>query len=185
MVLTVKQERFCQEYLIDFNGTQAAIRAGYSAKTANEQAARLLTKGSIQNYIQSKQAEFAKKTEITREKVLAEYAKVAFHDIRELYDEDSRLKNIKDLTEETAAGLAGVEVDELLLEGMQIGVTKKVKRWDKIKALDGLSRVLGFNAPDKVAQTDTSGNDVKPPALTDSQFEKLIKSIKDKATVVG
>ena len=51
-MLNEKQKQFCEEYIIDLNGTQAAIRAGYSAKTANEQAAQLLAKLSIQEYIQ-------------------------------------------------------------------------------------------------------------------------------------
>ena len=50
-MLNEKQKQFCEEYIIDLNGTQAAIRAGYSAKTANEQAAQLLAKLSIQEYI--------------------------------------------------------------------------------------------------------------------------------------
>ena len=51
-MLNEKQKQFCEEYIIDLNGTQAAIRAGYSAKTANEQAAQLLAKLSIQEYVQ-------------------------------------------------------------------------------------------------------------------------------------
>ena len=50
-MLNDKQKQFCEEYIIDLNGTQAAIRAGYSKKTANEQAAQLLAKLSIQEYI--------------------------------------------------------------------------------------------------------------------------------------
>ncbi len=53
MALTPKQEMFCREYIIDLNGTQAAIRAGYSEKTANEQSAQLLAKLSIKEYVQS------------------------------------------------------------------------------------------------------------------------------------
>ena len=55
--MTDKQARFCEEYMIDLNATQAAIRAGYSPKTANEQAARLLANVSIQNRIAQLQAE--------------------------------------------------------------------------------------------------------------------------------
>ena len=51
-MLNEKQKQFCEEYIIDLNGTQAAIRAGYSKKTANEQAAQLLAKLSIKEYIQ-------------------------------------------------------------------------------------------------------------------------------------
>ncbi len=52
--LNARQERFCDEYLIDLNATQAAIRAGYSARTANEQGARLLAKVSVQENIRKK-----------------------------------------------------------------------------------------------------------------------------------
>ena len=63
--LSPKQERFCREYVIDFNGTQAAIRAGYSKKTANEQSAQNLAKLSIQAFIQSLQAKQNEELEIT------------------------------------------------------------------------------------------------------------------------
>lgn len=176
--LTPKQERFCEEYLVDFNATQAAIRAGYSERTANEQASRLLAKVSIQDRIRQGRDALAKKTEITLEKVVAEYARIAFGDVREYFDDENKLKSVKELSDNAAAGLASVEVDELLMDGMQIGETKKIKRWDKIKALDGLSRVLGFNAPDKVAQTDTEGNDVKP--FTVEQVKEILNSVNGK-----
>ena len=68
--LTPKQEMFCKEYIIDLNGTQAAIRAGYSEKTANEQAAQLLARLSIQEYVQSLMDKRSKKVEITADNVL-------------------------------------------------------------------------------------------------------------------
>lgn len=68
--LTPKQERFCQEYLIDLNATQAAIRAGYSAKTANEQGARLLVNVSIQKYIQDLQEGIKKRNQISVDEIM-------------------------------------------------------------------------------------------------------------------
>jgi phage terminase small subunit len=68
--LTPKQERFCQEYLLDLNATQAAIRAGYSAKTANEQGARLLAKASVAARVSEMQTERAKRIEVTQDYVL-------------------------------------------------------------------------------------------------------------------
>lgn len=76
--LTAKQQRFCDEYLIDLNATQAAIRAGYSKKTANEQGARLLVNVSIQKKIFELQKEREKRTEITQDSVLHELALIAF-----------------------------------------------------------------------------------------------------------
>lgn len=185
MPLSDKQKMFCEQYLVDFNATQAAIRAGYSKHTARGQGQRLLTKAAIQKYIQGKQQKIADKFEITQEKILQEYARIAYADIRNFYTDDNQLKNIRDLGDVEAAALAGVEVDELWggsPDGrIQIGETKKIKRWDKIKALDSICRVLGFNAPDKISQTDKEGNDIPQPKLTDQQFALLIKTINETA----
>ena len=70
MALTPKQELFVKEYLVDLNATQAAIRTGYSTKTANEQAARLLAKVSIQQAVQAAMAKRSEKVEITAQNVL-------------------------------------------------------------------------------------------------------------------
>lgn len=80
--LTDRQARFCEEYLIDLNATQAAIRAGYSEKTANEQGAQLLAKLSIQNRIAELKAERAKRTEITQDSVIQELAEVARAEVK-------------------------------------------------------------------------------------------------------
>lgn len=68
--LTIKQETFVAEYLVDLNATQAAIRAGYSAKTANEQGSRLLTNVSVQKLIQERMDKRSERTEITADYVL-------------------------------------------------------------------------------------------------------------------
>ncbi len=70
MKLTDKQAKFCEEYLVDLNGTQAAIRSGYSPKTANEQASRMLAKVNIQERIAEKQSEASDRTSITVDFVL-------------------------------------------------------------------------------------------------------------------
>lgn len=75
--LTEKQKRFCDEYLIDLNATQAAIRAGYSARTANEQGARLLANVSVQEYIARKMAERSRRTGVNQDRVVLELAKIA------------------------------------------------------------------------------------------------------------
>lgn len=82
-MLNPKQTRFCQEYLIDHCGTQAAIRAGYSAKTANEQASQLLAKLHIQEYIAAREKKIADKLEITAERITAELAKCGFSDMKQ------------------------------------------------------------------------------------------------------
>ena len=83
---TVMQKRFVQEYLIDLNATQAAIRAGYSKKTAQEQASRLLSKVKVQADIQKAMKRRSERTGITQDRVLEELALIAFSDISELLE---------------------------------------------------------------------------------------------------
>ena len=91
--LTEKQKRFVYEYLIDLNATQAAIRAGYSPKTAYSMGQRLLKKVEIQAAIQEAMSERQKRTEITQDKVLEEIGKVAFHDAADHSESDLKYSN--------------------------------------------------------------------------------------------
>lgn len=83
MKITKKQQTFVDEYLIDLNGTQAAIRAGYSKRTASEQASRLLANVKVQAVIQEKMKEREKRTGITADRVLKQLEKIAFSDMKD------------------------------------------------------------------------------------------------------
>lgn len=145
--VTPKQQAFIDHYLIDLNATQAAIRAGYSPKTAGQQAFDLLKKPEIQRAIETARAETAQKLEITRERVLEEYAKLAFLDPRKFYNPDGTLKLVPDMDEDAAAALMGFEVDEIKMgdDAPSIGITKKIKWHDKKAALDSIARMMGWN----------------------------------------
>src|SRR5687768_780298 len=104
--LTEKQKKFCEEYLIDLNGTQAAIRAGYSEDSAKQIASENLTKPDIQEYLSRRQKELQETTGITQKRVLEEFAKIAFLDIRKLYTVDGSLKSIHDLDDDAAGALS-------------------------------------------------------------------------------
>jgi len=86
--VTEKQKRFCEEYLIDLNGTQAAIRAGYSTTSAHSTASEILSYPNIQDYLSQRQKELQEATGVTQKRILEEYAKIAFFDIRNIYDEN-------------------------------------------------------------------------------------------------
>jgi phage terminase small subunit len=144
-MLSAKQQRFCEEYVIDLNGTQAAIRSGYSEKTANRIASQLLSKLDIQRLIQSKQKSIAGKLQITQERVLLEYARLGFSDVRKLFDASGTgLKNITELDDDTAAAISSLDVEEIRLDGTPIGVVKKLKTHSKTTALDSLAKHLGL-----------------------------------------
>jgi phage terminase small subunit len=172
--LTDKQKQFCIEYLIDFNGTQAAVRAGYSPRTAPEQSSRLLNNVKVQNFIKSKQEKLETKADITREQVLAEYAKLAFFDIRKIFTVDGGLMPIRDIDDDSAAAIAGIESQDIKVEDMVIGKLNKVKVADKRAALDSICRVLGFNAPDKVINKNLNS-----APLTEEEIRRISKALEN------
>lgn len=165
IALNLKQQLFVDEYLIDLNATQAAIRAGYSTKTAGSQAFDLLKKPEIQKAIEKARQKTANKLEITRERVLEEYAKLAFLDPRKFYNEDGTLKKVPDMDADTAAALQGFEVDEIKMgdDSPAIGVTQKLKWHDKKAALDSIARMMGWNQ-DKVKLQGDAENPIQVAA---------------------
>ena len=96
MALTEKQKRFADEYLTDLNATQAAIRAGYSEKTARSIGQRLLTKVDIQKYIQERLKERQERAEITQEMIVNELCKLGFAEVdTELLKPSDKIKALE------------------------------------------------------------------------------------------
>lgn len=150
MALRDKQRTFAEEYLIDLNATQAAIRAGYSPKAAKQQGSRLLANANIRAYIDRKLAERSRRTGINADRVLRELARVAFVNAADLIDDGSGLIRDEAKADDTAA-IASVRVKRIPTEEGDI-VEREIKLTDKNKALDMLCRHLGLyadrNAPD-------------------------------------
>lgn len=143
-MLTDKQARFVDEYLVDLNATQAAIRAGYSAKTANEQGARLLANVSVQNAIRERQEVLKMKTEITQEWVVERYRRIVEGcDKRLFFNDDGSVKLPSQWSAEMGLAVAGFEVQELGDEGLAVSVSK-LRFQDAKAALDSLARHLGM-----------------------------------------
>ena len=144
MVLTPKQKRFVAEYLIDLNATAAARRAGYSAKTADRIGPELLGKTCVSEAIQQAIQEREKRTEITQDMVLRETAKLAFFDIRKMFDKNGKPLDISKLDDDTAAALVGLDVQDIAdPDGDYVGYVKKYKMADKIRALELLGKHTG------------------------------------------
>ena len=149
--LSDKQQRFCEEYLIDLNATQAAIRAGYSENSAHAQGPRLLANDSVAQEIDRLKAERSEKTEINAQWVLQRLAAEATADIADLYDEHMHLKPVHEWPVIWRMGLvAGVEVEELF-EGygqdrQHIGQLKKVKLSDRVRRLELIGKHIAVSA---------------------------------------
>ena len=149
--LTPKQMRFVDEWLIDFNGKQAAIRAGYSAKTAEATAARLLRNVKVQAEIARRQKDLQRRTEVSQERVVKELARVAFADATDYVQVEARTVEKNDGTELSYQAVTLTETAELsadqraAIAGIKQGVNGvEVKLHDKIKALELLGRHIGM-----------------------------------------
>lgn len=144
--LTAKQKRFVAEYVVDLNATQAAIRAGYSKKTANVAGPRLLSNVRIADEIAKKNAKIESKLEVSAERVLQEIARLAFADPRKMFDDNGNLIPIHQLDADTAATIGGFEVVSKSISGgeQEVEHVHKFKVWDKNVALDKLAKNLGL-----------------------------------------
>ena len=149
--LTPKQQRFIDEYLIDLNATQAAIRAGYSKKTAQRIGSENLLKPVIQEAIQSALQKQQQRTEITADWTLREIHKLAKFNAKKLFNSDGSLIPVQDLDDDTAACIGGIDVSQSFSgsgEDRRVETIKKVKIWDKGQALDKLAKHFGLYAED-------------------------------------
>lgn len=142
--LSDKQETFCQEYITDLNATQAAIRAGYSFDSARQIATNLLSKVYIQARIAELNKDRAEATGITQKRVLEEFAKIAFFDVRKIYSEDGALLPINQISDKEAGAISSIKTQE---DG-EFGEIKDVKIFDKIRALESLAKHLGMYEKD-------------------------------------
>lgn len=139
--LTKKQKLFIDEYLIDLNATQAAIRAGYSVKTAQEQASRLLSNVMVQQAIAIAMAERSKRTGVNQDRVVLELAKIAFVKMTDIVDDHGRIKGTA--TDDDLACIESIKYKE---SDNEFGgsVEREVKIGSKLKALELLGKHLGM-----------------------------------------
>ena len=137
--MTKKQKRLIEEYLIDLNATQAAIRAGYSPDTAKAIGSENLTKPDIRAQIDRAMAERSKRTGVNAERVVQELAKIAFVNAAEVIDPKTATVKEDALPEDTAA-IQSVKVKTFGEDGLE----REIKMADKLKALELLGKHLGM-----------------------------------------
>jgi phage terminase small subunit len=138
--LTPRQEAFVREYLVDLNGKQAAIRAGYSERSAESTASALLRVPKVAEAVAEAKGERARRCEVSADRVLQELARIAFADPAAAYGPDGKLLSVREMPPETRSALAGMDVEE----GGDGKVTRKVKTWGKVQALELLGKHLGM-----------------------------------------
>lgn len=181
--LTDQQLAFCQNYALTLSGTDAALAAGYSEKTAGNQAAQLLRNPNIRAELQRRMAHRARRLDLKADKIVLELMRVAFSDIRDVSDFGPgglRIRDSLELHDDSAAAIQSIQTDTktrtLGRDGGEVTtVTIKIKMHEKLRALDLLARHLGLlkasEPPDEFAK-------MALPALT-ALAEKAIENAKD------
>ncbi|EIU1679848.1 terminase small subunit [Pseudomonas aeruginosa] len=147
MALTKKQRLFVDEYLLDLNATQAAIRAGYSTRRAAEIGYQLLQRPEVAQAIQAAMAERSKRTEVEADYVIRRLREIDEMDVLDILEDDGSFRSIRDWPKAWRQFLSGIEIAELF-EGRGddrriAGVLRKVKWPDKLRNLELLSRHVG------------------------------------------
>lgn len=145
--LTPKQDRFVEEFLIDLNATQAAIRAGYSARSAEMTGSRMMRNDKVRRAVEAAQADRSKQTEIDAAWVLTRLHDEAVADLADILDEAGVVRPVKDWPLIWRQGLvAGIDVQEDLVEGVKVGQTIKLKLSDRIKRIELIGKHVNVQA---------------------------------------
>ena len=140
--LTGKQALFVSEYLRDFNASKAALRAGFKREEYGRQ---MLTKSHVARAIEECKGKLLSKVDISAERALRELARLAFSDVRKLYDDQGNLIPIHQLDDDAAATIASVEVVTVAAgDGESVVNTRKIKTWDKTANLQNMLKHFGM-----------------------------------------
>lgn len=166
--LTPKQAKFCEEYLVDLNAKRAALRAGYSPKSAEEIGYQLLQKTPVQAKLEELRSKQQVRTGISADRALKEAARLAFFDIRKLCDASGNPIPIQDLDDDTAAAIQGLELSTEK-DGEGFTTVRKYKVADKNAALERVFKHLGLFERD---------NDQTNPASAMTKLLELVSGSK-------
>ncbi len=131
-----KKKRLIKEYPKDLNGQKAAERAGYAKSTARAVASRILATPEAQAEIKADLDAYLKEIGVDNKRVMLEYARIAFVNLADAYDERGELLNIKQMPEDVQRSLVGIETHKDFTEGVEVGETKRVRLHDKMAALN-------------------------------------------------
>ncbi len=170
--LSPRQQLFADEYLVDLNGKQAAIRAGYSPKTAEVQASRLLTVVKVRTYIDKKMAERSRRTGVNADRVVIELARIAFANPTNIVDTDTA--EVDNNNDDDTAAIQSIKVKRSFSKDGE-SVEREIRFNDKTRSLELLGKHLGMftdnvNVTGSVEQKQV----LDVSKLTDKQLRELL-----------
>ncbi|HDC1418092.1 TPA: terminase small subunit [Salmonella enterica] len=181
--LTDKQELFAREYLKDLNATQAAIRAGYSEKTARSQANRLLTNVDIETRIAELKSVRNEEVGIDAAYVLRRLVEIDQMDVLDIMTDDMSIKPVSEWPASWRRYLSGFDLAETF-EGRgddreMVGILKKIKWPDKVKNLELLGKHVDVQAFKENIKTEVTGANGGPIVTAEMSAEEAAEKYKD------
>lgn len=184
--LTIKQEKFCNKYLECGNASEA-YRFAYDCSNMGDEtiwkrSGELLQNRAVTGRVNYLKSHLAEAAGISALQIIREHQKIAFSDATRIRNGWMSLKDFEALTEEEKACIKSVETKQTKrvtpMGEEVIDEQVKITCYDKQKALDSIVNMLGYNAPDKIANTDTKGNDIPQPTFSVERLFQLIKDSK-------
>ncbi len=167
--LNINQEEFCRKYVeYGGNGTQA-YKEVYKCDddTAKVNASRLLTNANVKKYIDELLEDVRNRNKITVDKIVNEYAKLAFFNPADVFNDNGTVKDIQQLDEKVSSAIKSIKIKEdyRYEDGEQVfdGHTKEISFTDKKAALDSLGKYLGMFT--EKSKLEISGNSEKPVTI--------------------
>ncbi len=149
------QKRFCQQVALGVTPTQAVRNVGWEGTRPDVKGYKLMALPHIREYVDKLQADALATAGVTRAQIAKELARIAFADPRKILNDEGGMKPLHTLDDDTAAAIAGLDVEELY-EGRgadreQVGVVRKVKMWNKREALTELAAIAGMKRSENAA----------------------------------
>lgn len=174
--LNQRQEMFCREYIKDLNGTQAAIRAGYSPRTADRMAYELLKKPEIQAFVLQSKAERVEEVKVDANYVLKRLIEIDEMDVADILDDGGDFLPIRKWPKVWRTTLSGLDI-AIINSGDTETILKKIKWPDKVKNLELLGKHIGVGAfSEKVDHTSSDGS-MSPAKPTRAEILEAQKAI--------
>lgn len=141
--------KFADKYFETLNASESAIYAGFSEATSKQSGYQVLQREDVQEYLANLRESYSTKHGVTKDRLIEEYAKIAFFDIREIYDVDGGLIRVKQLDDKSAGAISSIKSLEEWGEDDEgnktiVGTSKEIKVFDKIRALQDLGKHLGI-----------------------------------------
>lgn len=174
--LTGKQELFCQEYIKDFNGTQAAIRAGYSDKSAHDIASENLRKPDIEERIKELRHELYNRNKITVDEIIHELSEITRVDPAEIYDDNGNLMPLSRMSERARKSIKSMQYQSYTYQDGSESEKRKVVLHSKMDAFEKLMKHLGGYEKDN----EQKQQNINVSTLSDETLKELSNASGDK-----